>query len=135
MNKETFVFLLEAFSSFCTNLGIALGKIAEEEKATQKADSVVSPTPPEAREEQVTAVEEPKEPEEEKPETAERKELSFQDFRTEMTNVTKRGKGDIVQKVLADFGVKKLSEVKKEDYDDVLTRVLYFAGELEVVDA
>lgn len=128
MNKETFVFLLETFSSFCTNLGIALGKIAEDEKKCSRAPQA----PPETREEQAPT---PQETEEKKPEEVEKKELSFQDFRTEMTNVTKRGKGDIVQKVLADFGVKKLSEVKKEDYDDVLARVLYFAGELEVVDA
>lgn len=131
MNKETFVFLLETFSSFCTNLGIALGKIAEDEKKCSRAPKA----PPETQEEQAPTLQKPQETEEKKPEEAEKKELSFQDFRTEMTNVTKRGKGDIVQKVLADFGVKKLSEVKKEDYDDVLTRVLYFAGELEVVDA
>ncbi len=130
MNKETFVFLLETFSSFCTNLGIALGKIAEEEKKVSTAPQA----PPETREE-LEPMPQKAEETKEKAETVEKKELSFQDFRTEMTDVTKRGKGDIVQKVLADFGVKKLSEVKKEDYDDVLTRVLYFAGELEVVDA
>lgn len=130
MNKETFLFLLETFSSFCTNLGVALGKIAEEEKKVSTAPQA----PPETREEQ-TPMPQKAEETKEKAETVEKKELSFQDFRTEMTDVTKRGKGDIVQKVLADFGVKKLSEVKKEDYDDVLTRVLYFAGELEVVDA
>ncbi len=128
MNKETVVFLLETFSSFCTNLGIALKKLAEEENSMQKADSVATPTrPPEEKEEKATVPEKAKEIEE-------KKELSFQDFRTEMTNVTRKGKGDIVQKVLADFGAKKLSDIKKEDYDDVLTRVLYFAGELEVED-
>ncbi len=130
MNKETFLFLLETFSSFCTNLGVALGKIAEEEKRVSTAPQA----PPETGKEQTPTPQKAEETKE-KTETVEKKELSFQDFRTEMTDVTKRGKGDIVQKVLADFGVKKLSEVKKEDYDDVLTRVLYFAGELEVVDA
>lgn len=128
MNKETVVFLLETFSSFCTNLGIALKKLAEEETSMQKADSVATPAPPPEEKEEKAAV-----PEKAK-EIEEKKELSFQDFRTEMTNVTRKGKGDIVQKVLADFGAKKLSDIKKEDYDDVLTRVLYFAGELEVED-
>ncbi len=115
MNRETAIFLLETFSSFCTNLGVALKRLAEEEKTPEKQESGKPREAPEVKEE--------------------KKELSFQDFRTEMTNITRKGKGDIVQKVLEDYGVKKLSEIKKEDYDDVLTRVLYFAGELEVVDA
>ena len=58
------------------------------------------------------------------------------DVRKIMTDLTKRGKGDIIQKVLIeDFKVSKLSDVKEEDYDDFVARVQYYADELEVENA
>ena len=58
------------------------------------------------------------------------------DVRKIMTDLTKRGKGDIIQKVLIeDFKVSKLSDVKEDDYDDFVARVQYYADELEVENA
>ena len=47
-----------------------------------------------------------------------------------MTELSRKGKGKVIQDVLSkDFNVTKLSDVKVDDYDDFVTRVLYYAGE------
>ncbi len=56
-------------------------------------------------------------------------------LKDDMTALALRGKGNAIQKGLADYGIRKISEVKTEDYDDFRTRVYYYADELEVQDA
>lgn len=63
------------------------------------------------------------------------KEITFQELRSFMTEMARKGKSQIVQDQLKEYGAKKLSDVKKEDYADLMARVEYFAGELEVQDA
>lgn len=63
------------------------------------------------------------------------KEITFQELRSFMTEMARKGKSQIVQDQLKEYGAKKLSDVKKEDYLDLMARVEYFAGELEVQDA
>ena len=54
------------------------------------------------------------------------------DVRKIMTELSRKGKGKVIQDVLSkDFSVTKLSDVKEDDYDDFITRVLYYAGETD----
>ena len=86
-------------------------------------------TPSEAPTTEVKAEEPQKSAEEQKHKT------TLTEVRKMMTDLSRRGKGAVVQKVLADFKVTKLSDVNEDDYDDFITKVLYFADELEAVNA
>ena len=93
------------------------------------AAEVAAGTPSEAPAPEVKA-EEPQKPAEEP-----KHKTTLTEVRKMMTDLSRRGKGAVVQKVLADFKVTKLSDVKEDDYDDFITKVLYFADELEAVNA
>ncbi len=94
-----------------------------EEKQESRAE-VSTPTLGEAKTEGPAKKEEP------------RRRTTLIDVRKIMTDLTKRGKGDIIQNVLTkDFKVSKLSDVQEEDYDDFVARVQYYADELEVEHA
>ena len=96
--------------------------VSAENKTEEEA--VITPVTEEAKAEGPAKVEEPKH------------KTTLIDVRKIMTDLTKRGKGDIIQKVLIDdFKVSKLSDVKEEDYDDFVARVQYYADELEVENA
>lgn len=75
---------------------------------------------------QAVACEEKKEPE---PEV---RKITRTELRTYMSELAGRGKKDIVQKVLRDYGVAKLSDVKEEDYQDLMGRLEYFSGDLNM---
>lgn len=67
--------------------------------------------------------------EETKPEAPKHK-TTIVEVRKIMTELSRKGKGKVIQDVLSkDFNVTKLSDIKEEDYDDFVTRVLYYADE------
>ncbi len=69
--------------------------------------------------------------EETKPEAPKHK-TTIVEVRKIMTELSRKGKGKVIQDVLSkDFNVTKLSDVKEDDYDDFVTRVLYYAGETD----
>ncbi len=66
-----------------------------------------------------------------KPEAPKHK-TTIVEVRKIMTELSRKGKGKVIQDVLSkDFNVTKLSDVKEDDYDDFVTRVLYYAGETD----
>ena len=53
------------------------------------------------------------------------------EVRSILIEKTRAGKKDDVQRALRLLGVSKLSEVKPEDYADLVARVEYFCGDLD----
>ena len=108
-------------------------KEVEEEKAPETAEVVK----PEAEQKEETKAEAPVAVT--APETPVKEEKSKEELlkalKDDMTALALKGKGDAIQKGLADYSIRKISEVKTEDYDDFRTRVYYYAGELEVENA
>ena len=108
-------------------------KEAEEEKPVETAEAVK----PEAEHKEEAKGEAPQEataPEAPVKEEKSKEEL-LKALKDDMTALALKGKGDAIQKGLADYSIRKISEVKTEDYDDFRTRVYYYAGELEVENA
>ncbi len=106
---------------------------------TPRAEKAVTPAEPTTEVAAVTTAEVPsaevKTEESQKPKEEPKHKTTLPEVRKMMTDISRRGKGAVVQKVLADFKVTKLSDVNEDDYDDFITRVLYFADELEEKDA
>ena len=108
-------------------------KEAEEEKPIETAEAVK----PEAEHKEEAKAEAPQKataPEAPGKEEKSKEEL-LKALKDDMTALALKGKGDAIQKGLADYSIRKISEVKTEDYDDFRTRVYYYAGELEVENA
>lgn len=47
--------------------------------------------------------------------------LSFEDVRAELAEISRNGKKDGIKSLLIKYGVSRLSEVKPEDYENLLT--------------
>ena len=109
------------------------------EKTNAETPEAATPAAPVAQETEVTPAEAPqtevKAEEPQKPAEESKHKTTLTEVRKMMTDLSRRGKGAVVQKVLADFKVTKLSDVNEDDYDDFITKVLYFADELEAVNA
>lgn len=153
MDRDLEFFLLSTIASTFTTIGTALGRYLESkvDKRVQEEPKNVPPLSTEVKEEKPTTnnvekpetkkveVEEPKaesaeikaKKEESKPEAPKHK-TTIVEVRKIMTELSRKGKGKVIQDVLSnDFNVTKLSDVKEDDYDDFVTRVLYYAGETD----
>lgn len=152
MDRELELFLLSTIASTFTTIGTALSRYLEsrvEKRAQEEPKNVPAlSTEIKAEEPTVNNVEksEPKQveakptnapkdaeakKEEAKPEEPKHK-TTIVEVRKIMTELSRKGKGKVIQDVLSnDFNVTKLSDVKEDDYDDFVTRVLYYAGETD----
>lgn len=146
MDRDLELFLLSTIASTFTTIGTALGRYLESKvgKRVQEEPKNVPAlsTEVKAQETAVNNVEksEPKQVEAPKAEATEEKakkeepkhKTTIVEVRKIMTELSRKGKGKVIQDVLSnDFNVTKLSDVKEDDYDDFVTRVLYYAGETD----
>lgn len=104
----------------------------QKEKENPLQESEDSVNDEETHEEVSASIEEaPVTVEKAKPEPPKHK-TTIVEVRKIMTELSRKGKGKVIQDVLSkDFNVTKLSDVKEDDYDDFVTRVLYYAGETD----
>lgn len=149
MDRELELFLLSTIASTFTTIGTTLGRYLESkvDKRTQEETKTVPAISTEVKAEDNVAVDLEK-PEEKKVEveptdfpadTETKKEAeepkhktTIVEVRKIMTELSRKGKGKVIQDVLSkDFNVTKLSDVNEDDYDDFVTRVLYYAGETD----
>lgn len=146
MDRELELFLLSTIASTFTTIGTALGRYLESkvDKRVQEEPKNVPVLSTEVRAEETidNSVEkpEPKKAEADEPKAeaaitkakkeAPKHKTTIVEVRKIMTELSRKGKGKVIQDVLSnDFNVTKLSDVKEDDYDDFVTRVLYYAGE------
>ena len=61
----------------------------------------------------------------------EARKITKTELRSYMSGLAGRGMKDLVQKVLKEYGVSKLSDVKEEDYQDLMAKLEYYSGDLE----
>lgn len=149
MDRELELFLLSTIASTFATIGTTLGRYLESkvDKRTQEETKTVPAISTEVKAEDNVAVdlEKPEEKKveveptdfpadtETKKETEEPKhKTTIVEVRKIMTELSRKGKGKVIQDVLSkDFNVTKLSDVNEDDYDDFVTRVLYYAGETD----
>ncbi len=148
MDRELENFLLGTVASTFTSIGSTLSLILErrmgkstreETKAVPTISAEVKTDKPATNEAEspkpiaeapvITNETEKVKKEETKPEAPKHK-TTIVEVRKIMTELSRKGKGKVIQDVLSkDFNVTKLSDIKEEDYDDFVTRVLYYADE------
>ena len=107
-------------------------KVEKEEKENPLQESEVLVTEEKSHEEAQASTEDvPTTVEKAKPAEPKHK-TTIVEVRKIMTELSRKGKGKVIQDVLSkDFNVTKLSDVNEDDYDDFVTRVLYYAGETD----
>lgn len=65
------------------------------------------------------------------PSVSTKKATTIDDVRAFLTEKSRAGKTDMVKKALSDIKATRISEVKPEDYDDLIARVEYYCGDLD----
>lgn len=156
MDRDLENFLLSTIASTFTSIGTTLslilerrmGKSPQEERKNVEvipaeikavepaADKVETPetSSREAETQSASVKEEITKKDTAKP-VESRHKTTIVEVRKIMTELSRKGKGKVIQDVLSkDFNVTKLSDVNEDDYDDFVTRVLYYAGETDAFE-
>lgn len=152
MDRELELFLLSTIASTFTTIGTALSRYLErqvnkrvqeepknvpalstEVKAQEPTvNNVEKPEPKQVEAEPTNAPRDAETKKEESKTEAPKHKTTIVEVRKIMMELSRKGKGKVIQDVLSnDFNVTKLSDVKEDDYDDFVTRVLYYAGETD----